>query len=180
MGKTVYFIGCGVLGPDINHVAKKLNLALKKKMLPGGLHNTPNLLRRQLQAGIDEAATDASCARIIVGYGLCGKGTVGIHAPKKVPLVFPKVHDCIALFMGSDRKYKEEFAKFPGTYYLSTGWYQEKEKPTEERIWVGNEAMGSREITEKYGKKSGQEIIDFFFNLAGELPAGGFHRYRYR
>jgi N-methylhydantoinase A/oxoprolinase/acetone carboxylase beta subunit len=163
--KTVHFIGCGVLGPDVNHVAADLNLVLEKKLLPGGLHDNPALLRRRLQEAIDEAATDKSCVRIIVGYGLCGKGTVGIHAPRGVPLVFPKVHDCIALFLGSDRAYREEFAKYPGTFYISNGWYQEQEKPKErkdERVWVGKEAMGCKEITEKYGKRKGKEIIDFF------------------
>lgn len=162
---TVYFIGCGVLGPDVNHVAAKLNLDFKKKMLPGGLHSNPDLLRQKLQESINEAATDRSCIRIIVGYGLCGKGTVGIHAPQDIPLVFPKVHDCIALFLGSDRAYKEEFQKFPGTFYISTGWYLENEKPKENKgnqIWIGKEAMGTMEITEKYGEKSGKEIIDFF------------------
>ncbi len=95
---TVYFIGCGVLGPDVNHVAAELNLDLKKKMLPGGLHRTPDLLRQRLQESIDEVAKDSTCTRIIVGYGLCGKGTVGISAPQNIPLVFPRVHDCIALF----------------------------------------------------------------------------------
>jgi len=163
--KTVYFIGCGVLGPDVNHVAADLNLVLNKKLLPGGLHNNPVLLRRKLQEAIDEAATDKTCARIVVGYGLCGKGTVGVHAPQGIPLVFPKVHDCIALFLGSDRAYRQEFAKYPGTFYISTGWYQEQEKPKEnedERVWVGEEAMGCKEITEKYGKRNGKEIINFF------------------
>ena len=162
--KSVYFIGCGVLGPDIKHVAEQLDLSLKKVLLPGGLHNKPALLRRKLQEAIDEAAKDQSCGRIIVGYGLCGKGTVGIHAPS-VPLIFPKVHDCIALFMGSDRAYKEEFAKYPGTYYISAGWYLEKEKPKDKedaQIWVGKEAMGCKEIREKYGEKGGKEIIEFF------------------
>jgi len=163
--KTIYFIGCGVLGPDINHVAANLNLILKMKLLPGGLHNNPELLKKKLQEAINVAATDESCVRIIVGYGLCGKGTAGIHAPQNVPLIFPKVHDCIALFLGSDQAYQKEFAKHPGTFYISAGWYQEKEKPEknkEEQIWIGKEAMGCGEITEKYGEKSGREIIDFF------------------
>lgn len=162
--KTVYFIGCGVLGPDVNQIAEKLDLTLKKKLLPGGLHNQPDELRCKLQAAIDKAGQDETCVRIIVGYGLCGKGTVGIEAPQ-VPLIFPKVHDCIALFMGSDQAYKEEFARYPGTYYISTGWYVEKEKSGKdkpEQIWVGSQAMGCKDITDKYGEKGGEEIIRFF------------------
>ena len=174
---TVYFIGCGVLGPDVNHVATELNLDLKKKMLPGGLHRTPNLLRQRLQECIDEVAKDSSCTRIIVGYGLCGKGTVGISAPQNIPLVFPRVHDCIALFLGSDRAYQKEFQKFPGTYYISSGWYQEKLKPEnakDKEIWVGTNGLGSQEIIEKYGESNSKEIIDFFSSWQGNYQRAAF------
>ena len=162
---TVYFIGCGVLGPDVSFVAQQKKLSLQKKMLPGGLHNTPDVLREKLQAAIHEAAADQSCKRIIVGYGLCGNGSVGIWAPKNIPLVFPKVQDCIALFLGSDQAYRDQFSKYPGTFYISSGWYLEKEKAKEnkaQKVWLGNEAMGCEEVKEKYGEKRGKDIIDFF------------------
>ncbi len=95
---TVYFIGCGVLGSDIKYLAKKLKLTLKKEFLPGGLHNRPDELHKRLQSAINKAGKDKSCIRIIVGYGLCGKGTVRIQAPN-VPLIFPKVHDCTPSYL---------------------------------------------------------------------------------
>ncbi len=161
-----YFIGCGVLGPDVKHIARVHGIVLKSVLLPGGLHNNPGQLRTRLQEAIDTASQDAGCKRIIVGYGMCGRGTVGIRA-RSVPLVFPKVHDCIALFLGSDQAYREQFAKFPGTFYISAGWYREKERPKiekhdDEQIWVGSGSMGCRELQEKYGAKQGREIIDFF------------------
>ena len=163
--KSVYFIGCGVLAPDINHIAKKQNLTFKKKFLPGGLHERPEELKQRLQAAIDDAAADETCQRIIVGYGLCGKGAVGIHAPPGVSLVFPKVHDCISLFLGSNQAYQKEFKKFPGTYYISNGWYTEKTEPKKgkpDQVWVGSQAMGCKEITDTYGDKDGKDIIRFF------------------
>ncbi len=162
--ENVFFIGCGVLGPDVNWIAKKLNLSFKRKLLPGGLHNYPDELRRRLQDAIDEAAQDKTCARIIVGYGLCGRGTVGIKAPR-VPLIFPRVHDCIALFLGSNQAYKKEFANYPGTFYISTGWYAEKENPendSSEQIWIGSRSVDCNDIKERYGEKGGQNIIRFF------------------
>ncbi len=162
--KIVYIIGCGVLAPDINHIVREKGLNVKTNFLPGGLHNTPDVLRSRLQEAVDQAATDPLCHRIVVGYGVCGKGTIGIRAPR-VPLVFPRVHDCIALFMGSDRAYKQEFEKYPGTFYISAGWYREKEAPKEkesEKIWVGTESMGCRELKDKYGEEGGGRIIDFF------------------
>ena len=160
----IHVIGCGVLAPDINHIAREKGLHLKTNFLPGGLHSTPDILRIRLQEAIDQAATDPQCCRIVVGYGLCGRGTIGIRAPR-VPLIFPRVHDCIALFMGSDSAYRKEFEKYPGTFYISAGWYREKEAPREkepEKIWVGAESMGCRELRDKYGEEGGGRIIDFF------------------
>lgn len=161
--KNTYVISCGVLGPEIKHVARELSLNLKLKFLPGRLHNKPELLRSTLQEAINEAATDPHCVRIIVGYGLCGKGTVGIKSPG-APLIFPKIHDCIALFLGSDQAYKEQFAKFPGTFYITEGWHQEKEQSPhakEKSVWVGSRSMGSGELGERYGEKNGRKIVDF-------------------
>ena len=162
--EIIHLIGCGVLAPDINYIAQKKGLNLKTNFLPGGLHNTPDVLRLRLQEAIDQAAADPRCCRIVVGYGVCGKGTIGIRAPR-VPLVFPRVHDCIALFMGSDHAYRKEFEKYPGTFYISAGWYMEKEAPGKkaaEKIWVGSESMGCRELKDKYGEEGGGRIIDFF------------------
>lgn len=172
----VVFIGCGVLGPDIKHAAEELGVGMKKKMLEGGLHNTPVLLKKKLQEAIDEAASCPDCRRIIVGYGLCGKGTVGIQA-RRVPLIFPKVHDCIALFMGSDREYKRQFSKYPGTYYLSSGWYlghQKQKKDGEERVWIGDRSMGCSEIKKRYGEKGGGNIIGFFSSWQSNYQRAAF------
>lgn len=161
--ETIHVIGCGVLAPDINHIADKLGLTLKKTFLPGGLHSRPDELRRRLQQAIDEASQDDSCQRIVVGYGLCGRGTIGIKA-HGAPLVFPRVHDCISLFMGSDQAYRAEFEKCPGTFYISAGWYKEKTEPRKgkETISIGCETLGCTELKEKYGEQGGTAIIDFF------------------
>ncbi len=162
--KNIYFIGCGVLGPEIKYIANELSLHLKMKFLPGKLHNTPDILRSSLQTAINSATEDPICARIIVGYGLCGRGTVGIKSSGP-PLVFPKIHDCIALFLGSDQAYKKQFTKFPGTYYITEGWLEEKSKTTsgkDKTIWIGNKSMGCAELIDRYGEKTSQAITDFF------------------
>jgi N-methylhydantoinase A/oxoprolinase/acetone carboxylase beta subunit len=162
--KAIHLIACGVLAPDMKRIAAQLNISLTMNFLPGGLHNRPDELRRQLQQAIDAAAKLDSCDRIVIGYGICGRGAVGIKAPH-VPLVMPRIHDCIALFMGSDQVYKKEFAQHPGTFYLSAGWYREKGRPTEDenrKIWIGAESLGCRELMDKYGEEGGRRIIDFF------------------
>lgn len=162
--KRVHLIGCAVLAQDMKRIAAELKLQLKTTFLPAGLHNKPKELQSRLQAAIDTAEKDKECCRIVVGYGVCGRGTVGIRA-SSVPVVFPRVHDCIALFLGSDQAYKREFSKYPGTFYLTAGWQLAKSdhgKESDRTIWIGSEAMGCHALRERYGDKGAGRIIDFF------------------
>ena len=115
--RRICVIACGVLSLDIQRLAQGLDLDISLRFLPGGLHERPAELRRQLQAAIDEVAGVDQYDRIAIGYGLCGQGTVGLQS-RGIPLAIPRVHDCIALFLGSDSAYRREFSRFPGTYYI--------------------------------------------------------------
>lgn len=94
--------------------------------LEQALHRTPDKLIVKVQEMIDQAAGYAS--RIILGYGLCTKGIVGVTA-REVELIIPRCHDCIALFLGSHSRHLEIFREKPGTYYLTPGWVAEKKDP---------------------------------------------------
>jgi hypothetical protein len=85
-----------------------------------GLHSFPDKLKVRLQKEIDRTeGVDA----IFLGYGLCSMATLGLNSPR-CTLVIPKTHDCIGIFLGSDRRYKEEIEQEPGTYYLTKGWIE--------------------------------------------------------
>ena len=187
--KTVHLIGCGVLAADLNRIAADLRLQLKTTFLPAGLHDRPKELQTRLQAAIDSAGQDENCGRIVVGYGICGRGTVGIRATA-VPVVFPRVHDCVALFLGSDKAYKTQFASYPGTFYLTAGWQLAKNpagkgQSTDKKIWVGSEAMGSDDLRAQYGERGAERIIDFFsswkknYQRAAFIDTGLDHSGRY-
>ncbi|MHC4985431.1 MAG: DUF1638 domain-containing protein, partial [Planctomycetota bacterium] len=124
----LHVIACGVLALDLRHQAERLGLDVSMEFLPGGLHATPMELRRQLQEAIDEASRLQKGDLIAIGYGICGRGAVGLHA-RNVPLAVPRVNDCIALFLGSDAAYRQQFRKYPGTYYVSAGWVSENTAP---------------------------------------------------
>lgn len=161
--KKPYVIACAVLALDIKNAAAKLGMDIGVKFLEGGLHDRPNLLREKLQAAIDELSTSGRCGRIVVGYGVCGRGTVGIQA-RDIPLSVPKVHDCIALFLGGDAAYREQFKKYPGTYYISAGWYEEKTEPFSQRkltVHCGDKKIKYGELVEKYGEKAATETFQF-------------------
>jgi hypothetical protein len=121
--RKVFVIACKILMPDIQAAAKKVGLDADFEFLPLGLHNTPGKLVTELQATINKVSGE-KYSRIVLGYGICGKGTNGIKAAD-VPLVIPQAHDCISLFLGSAARYKEQFDKCPGTYYFTKGWFDE-------------------------------------------------------
>jgi len=124
----VHVIACGVLGLDLKDVSQRLALDVSLEFLPGGLHNTPHDLRQRLQEAIDRASEANRAEMLAIGYGVCGLGSVGIRA-RQIPLAIPRVNDCIALFLGADAVYREQFQKYPGTYYISAGWVEEKSPP---------------------------------------------------
>jgi hypothetical protein len=161
--KKPFVIACAVLALDIKTAAKKLGIDIGVKFLEGGLHERPNLLREKLQTSIDEISASGRCNRIVAGYGVCGRGTIGIKT-KGIPLALPKVHDCIALFLGGDAVYRREFKKYPGTYYLSAGWYEEKTEPHSQRrrsAYYGDEKLNYDELVEKFGKEAAEETFRF-------------------
>jgi N-methylhydantoinase A/oxoprolinase/acetone carboxylase beta subunit len=158
-----YIIACAVLALDIKAVAEKLATDIGVKYLEGGLHDRPHLLREKLQAAIDEISASGRCDRIMVGYGVCGRGTVGIQA-REIPLAIPKVHDCMALFLGGDRAYQRQFRKYPGTYYISAGWYEEKTEPYSQQkktVFFGDQKLSYDELVDKYGENAAKETYRF-------------------
>jgi hypothetical protein len=80
----------------------------------------------RVQELVDRAAQ--STHRIVLGYGLCSNGIVGVRAPRQ-GLIVPRCHDCIAFFLGSPQAYKKDFDSRPGTYYLTPGWITERKDP---------------------------------------------------
>lgn len=91
---------------------------ISQVFLEHGLHRTPSLMRDRLQEHVDSAA---DCDVVVLGYGLCSNGVVGVRA-RDCPIVVPRAHDCVALLLGSRDAYSREFSSEPGTYYLTPGW----------------------------------------------------------
>ncbi|MDY3799902.1 MAG: DUF1638 domain-containing protein [Eggerthellaceae bacterium] len=92
------------------------------------LHDYPSNLRQQLQDEIDQIdnnthrqTDDAHYTpfdAILLGYGLCGKCTIGLKSAK-YPLVIPRTHDCIALLLGSRERFAELVPKSAGVFFFS-------------------------------------------------------------
>jgi Protein of unknown function (DUF1638) len=111
-----------------------------------GFHRTPQLMTPALQEQVDGIAEPST---VIVGYGLCGNGLVGLKA-RQHTLIVPRADDCITILLGSYRRYMEEFSAEPGTYYLTKGWLESGSHPLKEY----------REYLEKYDDETAAWLID--------------------
>ena len=136
--------------------------------LSASLHNEPVPLRDRIQEHIDRIETeDPAVDAILLGYGLCGGATAGLTS-KRVPLVLPRAHDCVTIFLGSRDRYLQEQESTPGTY-----WF------TEDNVKRGNAFMGAllgssersdsvKSTYEEYVEKYGQENADYLMEALGE------------
>ena len=132
------------------------------ELLDFGLHNTPDDLRASIQKAVDASEGNGyDC--IILGYGLCSRGTAGITA-RSVPIVVPRMHDCITIFLESRARYNEEFSGHPGTYYYSPGWIERKEGEVSQGIiddvQMRNYEERFRDYVEKYGEDNARYLIE--------------------
>lgn len=161
--KKIYVVACAVLSVDLRHAVERLGMDVVFRFLEAGLHDRPNLLREKLQGAVDEINAAGDASRIVIGYGICGRGSVGVKAGD-VPMAIPRVHDCIALFLGGDAVYRREFRKAPGTYYISAGWYEEKTEPlSQRRLWAGYgaERLHYDDLVRTYGVEAADRTFRF-------------------
>jgi hypothetical protein len=141
---TLVIIACRVLECLlVPHLRKG---AISAIFMDYGLHRTPEKMQAALQEKITRLAAPSV---IVLGYGLCGNGLVGVKAGVH-KLIVPRADDCITLLLGSYQRYIEEFSAEPGTYYLSKGWLESGSHPLGEY----------RALLEKHQKEDADWVID--------------------
>jgi hypothetical protein len=136
------------------------------ELYPIGLHNEPPNLHKQLQAQID-ATQGQGYEAILLAYGLCGKATAGLKA-RDIPLVIPRAHDCIALFLGSRQRYQEQFENNPGTYWYALDYMQRREgSGTALSLGSGLDAEMGQDTYAEYVEKYGKDNADYLMEVMG-------------
>ncbi len=139
----VLIIACSMMKDEL--MAVKVD-GVRFEFLEYALHRTPTKMPLSIQEKIHQA--DDKIDYIVLGYGLCGNGIVGVRAEKQ-PLIIPRVHDCISLFLGSFEAYRKEQEKAAGTYYLTRGWIEEGKPPL----------AALEEYTQRFGREAAQWVI---------------------
>ncbi|MGE5646634.1 MAG: DUF1638 domain-containing protein [Acidobacteriota bacterium] len=132
------------------------------EFLPKGLHDSGSeMMLDRLQAALD-AVDESRYQAILFGYALCGNGLVGLRTRSK-PVVIPRAHDCITLFLGSKERYLEYFTNNPGVYFKTTGWIERGEglQPlSAQALRKTGIGYSYEELLEKYGEENAKYLYE--------------------
>lgn len=156
-------ICCDVFAREIGVLLRESPHAITLKFLSKGLHEIGcALMREKLQDEIDwTVARDFDA--ILLGYGMCGFGTIGLKA-RHVPVVVPRAHDCISILLGSRARHEAQLADHPGTYFRSSGWLERRQNP---------EHLKALSFAERNSlNRTSSELIADFGAEGGEYLAG--------
>jgi len=135
-------IACETVGEEIKSLLPE---GVSCRLLQFGLHLTPEKLNATLQEEID--ATPEEVDTILLGYGMCSKGAIGLQA-RRARLVVPRVDDCIGLLLGSRAECIRQRLGTPGTFYLTRGWIECGDDPYTEYL----------KMREKYGEEKAHRL----------------------
>jgi len=161
--KKVAVIACEVLCREVCYAVLNTKNIVHPVFMPKGLHDNPEKMRLELQEEIDRISFSSSVRyqAIVLVYGLCSNGTMGVSA-RNIPIIIPKAHDCITLFLGSKERYNREFSRNPGTYYFTTGWVERGDESVDRTSASG---YGLGKSYEEYVEKYGEENAKYLFEL---------------
>lgn len=164
--KRMMCIGCEALARLVYYESALSPHIIDIDIVKLGLHVEPNGLRTLLQKKID-AVTASDYDVIVLAYGLCGKATYGLTA-RNIPMVMPKAHDCITLFLGSRDRYKEQFENQPGTYWYALDYMQRNSDPNT-ALSLGASTLGNdlKATYESYVQKYGSDNADYLMSVMG-------------
>jgi hypothetical protein len=156
-------IGCEVLYRETCAAVARSPHEIDIEFLPKGLHSLgAAAMLARLQEAVD-AVDPARYQAILLGYGLCGNGIAGLAA-RRITIVIPRVHDCIALLMGSPERYRRYFDEHPGVYFRSTGWLERGQDLEQSTLQIVRNKTGHgyslEELTARYGDDNGRYLFE--------------------
>jgi len=154
-------IGCDVLYRELCLAVARSPHQVDVEFLPKGLHDLggPAMSKRMQEVvdAVDGAVYDA----VLFGYGLCGNGLAGVRA-RSIPLVLPRAHDCITLFLGDRQRYLEYFNSHPGVYFKTSGWIERggSSELSQGMMQQQGFAATREELVAKYGEENADYLME--------------------
>jgi hypothetical protein len=161
-------ITCEIFYREFCSVVARSPNTVDVEFLPKGLHDIGSeRMRERLQAALDRVE-DPRYEAVLLGYGLCNNGVVGLTAGKH-PLVIPRAHDCITLFLGSSERYLDYFNRHPGVYFKTTGWMERGKADGElSQLSVGK-ILGVGQSYEDLVARYGEDNAKYLWSELGDL-----------
>ena len=156
-------ISCEIFYREMCAVLARSRNQVDVEFLSKGLHDIgAGPMRARLQQAVD--GVDGSLYEaILLGYGLCGNGIAGLRA-RSAPIVVPRAHDCITLFLGSSGRYLRYFQDNPGVYFRTTGWIERGEglRQLGAETIQGQTGVGCtlEDLVAKYGEDNGRYLYE--------------------
>ncbi|MCC7375502.1 MAG: DUF1638 domain-containing protein [Verrucomicrobiales bacterium] len=170
-------IACEIAFREICHCASRSPNLLDLEFVTQGLHDRPRHGGSRIQERIDAVPAGRYDA-ILLGYGLCGNLIRGLQA-RGTPLVVPRAHDCIALFLGSRGRHEELNRENPGCYYYTSGWLECLRKRGDDSASAASQYLaspagmdaGQHEQYERWVEKYGEDKARFLAEQMGQWTA---------
>ncbi|NSW53321.1 MAG: DUF1638 domain-containing protein [Anaerolineae bacterium] len=158
-------ITCEALARIVYHCAAVSPHVIDVELFEIGLHNEPPKLQAVLQSAVDAVPPEKYDA-IILGYGLCGKATEGLRA-RRLPMILPRAHDCVTLFLGSRERYLAEFEEHTGTYWYSADYIERNTNPSVSMSLGVPTVESARAQYDEYVEKYGKDNADYLMEVMG-------------
>ncbi len=155
---------CEVLARAVYLSAASSPHVVDVRLNPRGLHDTPPNLRTLLQDEID--AVGPPFDAVVLAYGLCGGASAGLRAGQ-VPLVVPRAHDCVTLFLGDRRRYQQEATAHPGTYWYVQDYLERGDADGPFAGLGASSDAAARATHEEYVRQYGQDNADYLMEILG-------------
>ncbi len=155
-------IACEALANAVEYYAAQSPHHIEVSLREIGLHDRPTSLREHLQQLIDQTSSEKFEAILLI-YGLCGRAIDGLVS-RDLPLVIPRAHDCITLYLGSRESYNEQQNDHPGTYWYSQDYLQRSGRYGE-NMALGSSLPGDlnntyEDYVRKYGEDNAKYLMD--------------------
>lgn len=165
--KRYRLLACEVLAREVYLSAAFSPHIVDIELVEKGLHNRPDTLRLELQERIDNGRPKIYDA-VLLGYGLCGNALLGMEA-RDIPVVVPRAHDCITLYLGSRETYNTNFSANPGTYYYTADYIERTSSdPDGIAVTLGTAVSSDVEaMYESYVTKYGKDNADYLMEVMG-------------
>lgn len=164
-----HIISCATV---IEEIRSQLPSDMGLEILDFGLHSRPEKLRKELQAAIDRVEDHREY--IVLGYGLCSFATAGLVSQRHT-LVLPQVHDCIALFLGSQEALQKQAEQELGTLYLTKGFIESETGEVH--------VLEYEKYKERYGLKKAKTVLNIMlkhYTRVALINTGEYNMERYR